>query len=265
MRQPTTDGNLLAELVTKMKTSFRVNDYESGANGDMERYKESLHALSAIAEYEKKRPGRKLLFWIGPGWPLLNSLHFQQTDDTFKENFKSVVKFSTMLREARVNVYSVGVGEYHVMAASAVRDTQNAWRNNNNPASCFNGACDDVNVTTGTASTPGNATFVEMRDYYNPSDYLEYLKGVKQPWRARPGDLSVKVLATQNGGRVLGLNNGLMSQIDSCLQDARAFYTISFNPPRAAHPDEYHDLKVLIESDGTKLTAHTSTGYYNQP
>jgi VWFA-related protein len=264
MRQPTSDGNLLADAVAKMKTSFRVNGYESGANGDMERYKESLHALSAIAEYEKKRPGRKLLFWIGPGWPLLNSLHFQPTLYTLKQNFKSIIEFSTMLREARVNVYSVGVGEYHVTAAHSEWDKQNAWTSGN-PASFFNGMYDDANATTGSETDPGMASFVVMKDYYNPSDYLADLKGVKQYWRANAASLSVKVLATQNGGRVLGLNNGLASQIDSSIQDARAFYTISFNPSPAAHPNEYHDLKVLIESDGTKLTAHTSTGYYNQP
>jgi hypothetical protein len=75
--------------------------------------------------------------------------------------------------------------------------------------------------------------------------------------------LSVKVLAIQSGGRVLGLDNGLKSQIDICVQDAAAFYTLSFDPPHAGKPNEYHDLKVQIDKPG--LTAHTSTGYYNEP
>jgi hypothetical protein len=41
------------------------------------------------------------------------------------------------------------------------------------------------------------------------------------------------------------------------------FYTISFDPPTAAHPDEYHDLKVQIGAPG--LSARTNTGYYDQP
>jgi hypothetical protein len=73
----------------------------------------------------------------------------------------------------------------------------------------------------------------------------------------------VKVLATQTGGRILGPDNGLKAQIDKCAQDATAFYTLSFDPSHADHPDEYHDLKVQIGKPG--LTAHTSTGYYNQP
>ena len=41
------------------------------------------------------------------------------------------------------------------------------------------------------------------------------------------------------------------------------FYTLSFDPPYAAQPDEYHDLKVQIEAPG--LSARTTTGYYDQP
>jgi hypothetical protein len=109
----------------------------------------------------------------------------------------------------------------------------------------------------------GSATFVETSDDTNPLDYLSYLKEVKQFSQAKGADLSVKVLALHNGGRALGLDNGLKSQIDTCVQDATAFYTLSFDAPRAGQPNEYHDLKVQIDKPG--LTAHTSTGYYNQP
>jgi hypothetical protein len=55
----------------------------------------------------------------------------------------------------------------------------------------------------------------------------------------------------------------LTAQINRCIQDAQAFYTLSFDPPPAAHANEYHDLKVTVGQ--TKLNARTSTGYYNQP
>jgi hypothetical protein len=38
---------------------------------------------------------------------------------------------------------------------------------------------------------------------------------------------------------------------------------VSFDPPHAAQPDEYHDLKLQIGAIG--LSARTNTGYYNQP
>jgi len=248
LRSPTTDGNLLADAVGKMESSFRVNGNATGANGDVEKYNESIHALSGITAYENKRPGRKLLLWIGPGWPLLDSPHFQQSNDTLKQYFKSIVEFSASLREARVNVYSVGIGSFHVQSARG-----------------GNSGNKQTNGEDGSTIAPDSlrAKFVEASDINSPVAYLDYLKGVKQFSRARAADLSVKVLATQNGGRVLGLDNGLQSQIDTCVQDASAFYTLSFDPSHAAQPDEYHDLKVQFDKPG--LTAHTSTGYYSQP
>ena len=76
-------------------------------------------------------------------------------------------------------------------------------------------------------------------------------------------NLGLKVLAVQSGGRILGPDNDLAAQINSCIAEASAFYTLSFNPLSANHADEYHDLKVEIARPG--LTARTNTGYYNQP
>jgi hypothetical protein len=92
--------------------------------------------------------------------------------------------------------------------------------------------------------------------------YQSFLKGVRSPQEEKNGDLDVKVLATQSGGLALGPDNNMTAQIEKCVRDASAFYTISFDPPRADRPDEYHDLKVQI--DKPKLTARTNTGYYNQ-
>ena len=93
--------------------------------------------------------------------------------------------------------------------------------------------------------------------------YQGYLKGVKTAEKANFPNLQLKVLATQSGGRVVGPDNDIAAQIESCVQDARAFYTLSFDPPKADRANEYHDLKVTVDQTG--LTARSSTGYYNQP
>ena len=69
----------------------------------------------------------------------------------------------------------------------------------------------------------------------------------------------------QSGGRVLGSSpgNDLISQIDDCIQEGRAFYTLSFNPSHADRPAECHSLQVQIGQPG--LTGRTNTGYYDQP
>jgi hypothetical protein len=137
-------------------------------------------------------------------------------------------------------VYSVGIGQFHVQFAGS-----------GNPDS----------LKTGHSTSP--ATFVETSDDSSPLAYQAYLKEVKQSSQAKGANLSVKVLALHNGGRVLGLDNGLRAQIDTCVQDASAFYTLTFDPPHAGQANEYHDLKLQIDQPG--LTAHTDTGYYNQP
>ena len=73
----------------------------------------------------------------------------------------------------------------------------------------------------------------------------------------------MKVIATQSGGLALNPSNDLAADIARCVQDASAFYTLSFDPPRADSVNEYHDLKVQIDMPG--LVARTNTGYYNQP
>ena len=81
--------------------------------------------------------------------------------------------------------------------------------------------------------------------------------------KADTGNLGLKVLVTQSGGEIFGPDNDLAGQIDRCIADANAFYSISFNPPTAEHADEYHDLKVEVLHPG--MTTRTTTGYYNQP
>jgi VWFA-related protein len=57
----------------------------------------SLQALGAIAIEERRRPGRKLLFWLGPGWQT-NAVRASGLFDAIKE-------FSTRLREARISLW----------------------------------------------------------------------------------------------------------------------------------------------------------------
>ena len=42
---------------------------------------------------------------------------------------------------------------------------------------------------------------------------------------------------------------------------AQAYYELSFDPPRAEHPDEYHHIEVQVAKPG--LTARTREGYYS--
>lgn len=93
--------------------------------------------------------------------------------------------------------------------------------------------------------------------------YKQYVKGVSDPKHADFGDISLPVLTTQSGGLVLTGSSDLTALINQCIADARAYYQLTFNPPAAAHPDEYHELTVQMDKTG--LNARTRAGYYGQP
>ena len=209
--QPSMDGNALAAIVEQFHPRLRTIGDNQGDWGDMERFSFGTKWLGSIVQTETQIPGRKLLIWVGPGWPLLDGPGFYYSPQAQQANFDEVVAFSTRLREARMVLYSVAEG------TSDIRSTA----------------------------------------------YQDFMKGVKQAKQAFPPNLGLKVIAAQSGGRILGPDNDLVGQINRAIADATAFYTISFDPPHADRPNEFHDLKVQIGKPG--LTARTNTGYYNQP
>ncbi len=90
----------------------------------------------------------------------------------------------------------------------------------------------------------------------------DFLNGVPSPEDAHPMDLYKDVLAVQSGGLALQAAD-LARQIAACIEDGIDSYTLTFNPPLAAHSDEYHTLQA--RTDKPDLAARTHTGYYDQP
>jgi len=115
--------------------------------------------------------------------------------------------------------------------------------------------------------TPWPDPEIPVYDKIPTIDYHKFLSGIRSP--SEPGlaspvpYLALPVLADQSGGLVLDNSQNLEGDIGRCIVDASEFYTISFDPPHAAQPDEYHDLAVLMGT--AKLQARTNQGYYNQP
>ena len=93
--------------------------------------------------------------------------------------------------------------------------------------------------------------------------YMQYVKGVSDIKHVNTGDLLLPVLATQTGGQVLMGSSDLAEMIERCIADAKTYYVLTYNPPAAAHSDEYHDTVVKVDKPGLK--ARTRTGYYSQP
>jgi hypothetical protein len=104
---------------------------------------------------------------------------------------------------------------------------------------------------------------------FSNSDYRNFVAGVpsvrdlKKHSQLTNSYFALQVLAIQSGGLVLDTYSKIEDEIERSIQYATAFYALSFDPPRTSQLDEYHDLKIQIGTPG--LSAHTSTGYYDQP
>jgi VWFA-related protein len=105
--RPSVDGNALAGVVSQIKGSINTINPAMGGEGYVERFQSSIKQMVTIAENETRKPGRKLLVWVGPGWPMLNRPADGYSERTQRRYFEGIVELSTRLREARMVVYSV--------------------------------------------------------------------------------------------------------------------------------------------------------------
>jgi len=101
------DGNALASLYDQYETGLRFLNRSQGFYGAAERLDMSIKTLMSLISHEEKQPGRKLMIWFSPGWPLLSGPNIQLSDKGEREIFNSIVAASTGLRQARITVYSI--------------------------------------------------------------------------------------------------------------------------------------------------------------
>jgi len=210
----TRDGNALAVALNSNRGKLRIIGRSQGFYGAVDRTQISINTLEKLAGAAANRPGRTLVVWVSPGWPLLSGPDAVPTEKDQESLFKTVVRLSTELRQSRVTLYDID--------------------------------------PLGMADAGSTQTF-----YYG-----NFLKGVSSANQVQGGNLALQVLALQSGGRVLNSANDLVRSMTSCLLDAKVFYTLSFESPRADHPNEYHTLQVKMGK--SRLTARTRTGYYAQ-
>ncbi len=105
--QATRDGNALAADIEKLPPPVHVINSAQGFDGLMLRFGRSVDALSQMTRYEATRPGRKLIIWVGSGWPMLSSTRYHMDPQNQSSFFHSIVDLSTSLREARMTLYGV--------------------------------------------------------------------------------------------------------------------------------------------------------------
>jgi VWFA-related protein len=104
-----TDGNAISASLDQYSTSLHSILRSGGVYSAFERYQVSVQALLQLATRDTQRPGRKLILWISPGWPLLDSPGVQEQLTTKQQQqiFDTVVQLSTLLRQGEVTLYSI--------------------------------------------------------------------------------------------------------------------------------------------------------------
>jgi len=213
--EPSRDGNAMADMLDSSNSELRVIGRSSGFYGAEERLQDSFTALNQLIRYESAKPGRKMVIWISPGWPLLQGPSVQFSPKDLQTYFNWIADFNNSLRTSRITLYAV----------------------------------DPIGAGEGSL----------LHDFY----YQNFLKGVKKPNQAGPGNLGLQVLAVHTGGRVLNASNDLMTEINSCVADASAYYSMSFDAVPSDQVNEYHELTVKVDKPGVKV--RTNAAYYGQP
>jgi VWFA-related protein len=106
------DGNELSTRLDKSSLSLHSIRRSGGLDSDVERLQISMKALFEVGTREANRPGRKIIIWVSPGWPLLSDM-LGATQE--QQIFRNIVNISTLLREGQITLYSVGTrnrGDY---------------------------------------------------------------------------------------------------------------------------------------------------------
>lgn len=104
---PTRDANALLASFNQEQHSLRIINRSQGFYGAQDRLQISVRALEQLAASATQIPGRKLVIWISPGWPLLSGPGVQLTSKNQDGIFRSVVSLSDELRRARITLYSI--------------------------------------------------------------------------------------------------------------------------------------------------------------
>jgi VWFA-related protein len=101
------DGNALGDALDKQEIAIRAIGRSAGVYGAAERLQYSVAALHQLTASLAAQPGRKIVLWVSPGWPLLSGPRTELSSKQQQQIFSDVVGFSTLLRQAGITLYSV--------------------------------------------------------------------------------------------------------------------------------------------------------------
>jgi len=101
-----TNGNALSDGLEHHDIGLRqiTRNSEWGGNERFDICNKALQKLIAFASY---LPGRKIVLWVSPGWPLLSGPRMDLSSNQEQQIFNEIVDISTRLRQIDLTVYSL--------------------------------------------------------------------------------------------------------------------------------------------------------------
>jgi VWFA-related protein len=102
-----TDGNVLSGILDKYVVGLRDIQRSAGIYGAAEQMQMSVRMLSQLTAREAGRPGRKIVLWVSPGWPILTGPHIYVNPGQQKQIFSTIIDISTSLRKAGITLYAI--------------------------------------------------------------------------------------------------------------------------------------------------------------
>jgi VWFA-related protein len=102
-----TNGNAVATELEQTDIGLREINRSEGFWGAADRTTLSLNALRSLTVAEERQPGRKLVLWVSPGWPLLSGPEVELDGSQADEVYHNAITFSRELRKADITLYNV--------------------------------------------------------------------------------------------------------------------------------------------------------------
>jgi VWFA-related protein len=103
--EPSRDGDFLRASLSRNGPELRSSTKLRGQN-DINRLESSLDSLESLAIDKTAKPGRKMLIWISPGWPVISGPSMDVPQRVQQQLFNHIVALSTELRKARITLYN---------------------------------------------------------------------------------------------------------------------------------------------------------------
>jgi VWFA-related protein len=101
------DGNALSAALAQYTIGLRDIRQSAGFYGATDRLELCIRMLHQLAGYGAKVPGRKIVLWISPGWPILSGPNVELSAKEQQRIFGTIVSLSTELRKAGITVDSI--------------------------------------------------------------------------------------------------------------------------------------------------------------